>query len=168
MDEKVKGRAENFLAELEKHKEDRGMMADLRRGFSETTENRAWPYVARWCDLTNDRQRIIYQTVAAAYAYHPVVSEKGNMGHVFHDLAGGEGRGEEGLRTFDGRFRRFLACDSVQEVCQHLPGVIRAVAQKKIPVNYSRLFNDLWYWGERVKVNWAGAYWGGEPQGGEA
>ncbi|RLB95739.1 MAG: type I-E CRISPR-associated protein Cse2/CasB [Deltaproteobacteria bacterium] len=164
MDEKAK----RLLKFLKEHKEDRGMMADLRRGFSEATEDRAWPYVARWCDLTNDRERIIYQTVMAAYAHHPEVSEKGNMGHVLRSLAMGDGRGEDGLKTFDGRFRRLLTCNSAQEACQHLIGIIRAVAQKEIRINYICLLKDLWYWGKRVKLSWASAYWGSDLQGGEA
>ena len=160
--------AKDLLEYLESHKEDRGMMADLRRGFSEATSDRTWPYVASWCDLANDRMRTIYQTVMASYAYHPLVTDEGNMGRVMRQIAIGHGGSQEGLKTFDARFRRILTCDSSTEVCQQIGRVIRAAAQKGIPINYTELFKDLWYWGERVKLRWGSAYWGSATEGGEA
>jgi CRISPR type I-E-associated protein CasB/Cse2 len=161
-------KAKNLLKFLESRKEDRRLMADLRRGLSEATASRAWPHVAEWCDLAADYQRTIFQTVMAAYAHHPSHTDKGNMGHVMRRIAMGDGKGEEGLNTFDSRFRRFLTCNSAQEVCQHLKGVIRAAAQKGLAINYIQLIKDLWYWGERVKIRWASAYWGSDTEGGES
>jgi CRISPR type I-E-associated protein CasB/Cse2 len=166
MEVDMEDRARQLLKYLEKHREDRGMMADLRQGFSEATANRSWPYVANWCDLANDRWRIIYQTVMAAYAHHPQVAEKANIGHVLRRIAMGDGRGQEGLSTFDGRFRRIITCDSAQEVCQQLRGVIRAAIQKSIRIDYVQLFTDLCYWGPRVKMRWASTYWGTAEEGG--
>jgi CRISPR type I-E-associated protein CasB/Cse2 len=160
--------AKHLLEYLESHKEDRGVMADLRRGFSEATADRTWPYLASWCDLTNDRSRTIYQTVMASYAHHPHTADQGNMGTVLRQIALGAGGGQEGLKTFDARFRRLLICDTSTEVCQQIGRVIRAAAQKGVPINYTELFTDLWYWGERVKLRWASAYWGTSMEGGEA
>jgi CRISPR type I-E-associated protein CasB/Cse2 len=161
-------KAQRLLEYLQNHKEDRGMMADLRRGFSETTADRAWPYVANWCDLANDRMRNIYQTVMASYAHHPVVTDKGNMGQVMRQIAMGEAGGKEGLNTFEARFRRILTCDTAIEACPQVGRVIRVAARKGIPINYTELFKDFWYWGERVKLRWASAYWGAATEGGEA
>lgn len=160
-------KAENLMTYLQEHKENRGMMADLKRGFNTASEDRAWPYVATWCDLTSDRQRTIYQTIMAAYAHHPEVGNHGNMGHVLRTIAMGDNRGEKGLKTFDGVFRRLLTCDSAEQVCVRIRGVIRAAAQKSIRINYAQLFKDLWYWGERTKLQWASAYWGTIEEGGE-
>lgn len=55
----TRDRAKALVDELQKLRDDRGAMANLRRGFSPGTEDRAWPWVARWCDLTNNRQRVI-------------------------------------------------------------------------------------------------------------
>jgi len=163
MDEKPtleKNSIEGFLEYLRKHKENRGVMADLRHGFSQATEYRAWPHIARWCDLGNDRSRRIMLTVAAGFAIHGRSVPSGNLGSVFRKIATGDGRGQEGLATFDARFRRFLSCSTALEVCDHLPGVLRAVERKGAPVDFARLHRDLTFWGERTKVEWARDYWG--------
>lgn len=167
-EETIDQRAERLLERLEKLREDRGAMANLRRGFSPATEDRAWPWIGRWCDLANPWQRTIHTAVAAAYASHPLPTEDGNMGLVMRQIAQSNQEGENGLKTFAARFRRFLGCRTAEEVCQRLPGVIRAAAQRSIPVNYRQLFIDLCYWDRapsRVKVRWAATYWSEEKGG---
>ncbi len=156
-----RSRIERFLEHLRKHKNDRGMMADLRHGFSSATEYRAWPHIALWCDLTNERSRRIMLTVAAGFAVHGRSVPGRSLGEVLRRIATGDGRGQEGLATFDTRFRRFLACSTVQEVCDQLPGVLRAAERRAEGVDFARLHRDLIYWGEGVKLRWAGDYWGG-------
>jgi CRISPR type I-E-associated protein CasB/Cse2 len=151
---------EGFLEYLRGHREDRGTMADLRHGFSEATEYRAWPHVAKWCDLSNDRSRRIMMTVAAGFAIHGKSVPGGNLGSVLRQIATGGGKGQEGLATFDARFRRFLSCSTAQEVCDHLPGVIRAAERKGVPMDFAQLHRDLTFWNERIKVEWARDYWG--------
>lgn len=161
MQRKPKELGKNFMDYLEKNREkdDRGFMADLRQAFSHRNQFRTWPHIAPFCDLRNERMRIIYQTVAGAYAHHPLNTDKGNMGNALQQLAMGDGRGKEGLKTFDGRFRRYLTCDNAEELCIHIAGVFRPLAKSGIPVNYLQLFTDLWYWGEITRIEWAYAYW---------
>jgi len=163
----VEERAVRFVAQLRSLREDRGAMADLRRGFSDSTAHRSWPYLGSWCDLTSDRQRTIHQTVAAAFATVPDPERSVSVPEALRHLATGEGRGDEGLKSFEGRFRRFLSCNSYRDVCTRLPGVVRACAAKGIALDHVSLFRDLWYWGNRVKLRWANTYWGGERSGGE-
>ncbi len=153
-------RATAFVAWLQERQEDRGLMANLRRGFSEATADRAWPYIAQWCNLENRRARTIFQTVAASFAFNPENVSKGNIGTTMCLLATGDGRGLDGLKTYETRFRRFLSCDTVFEVCDRLPTVIRTTKAKGIAINHEELFKDLYYWGDSVKVRWANAYWG--------
>lgn len=164
-----KSHVERFLEHLWKNRKDRGMMADLRHGFSPATAYRAWPHIAQWLgrEFTNDRKRTILLTVAAGFAVQKKIQEKevsgDNLGVVFHQIATGDGRGKDGLATFDTRFRRFLSCSTAQEVCDHLPGVLRTAERKDIPVDFARLHRDLsrWdRWGDEVKVEWARDYWG--------
>ena len=157
--------AASFVADLKTHQEDRGLMANLRRGFSGATADRAWPYIARWCNLENDCQRTIFQTVAASFAFNPESVSEGNMGTTMNRLAMGDGRGLKGLKTFETRFRRFLSCDTIFEVCDRLPTVIRTTKAKAVAINHEELFKDLCYWGDRVKVRWANAYWGNVQEG---
>ncbi len=140
---------------------DRGALANLRRGFSTGTEDRCWAYIAEYCDITNDRQRIIWQTIAAGFATHEATANCGNLGSTLRGLAleGSTGKPEDALKSFDTRFRRLLTCSSANEVCMRLPGLIKAAQRKGFPINYETLFKDLWHFGERVKLRWAASYW---------
>ena len=151
-----------FLEYLEKRKTDRGLMADLRHGFSPGTEYRAWPHLARWThgQLTDDRLRKIWTTVAAGYAVHKTTADVGNMGWTLRQIAlGGQSFSEEALKRLEGRMRRFLSCRSSVDVCERLPGVIRMAERNGALINFGQLYEDLVYWGERVKVRWAASYW---------
>ena len=160
----IQERAAEFLEYLKEHQEDRGMMANLRRGFNPDTADRAWPYLAHWPGFMKERDRVIYATVAAAFATHPDTTNRANLGDALRDIATDKEKGDEALRSFESRFRRLLTCETAQEVCERVGGVIRAAAQRGIPVNYVELFTDLFYWGDRVKVRWAAAYWGAREQ----
>jgi len=73
-----------------------------------------------------------------------------------------------GLRSqhesFDLRFRRLLACDDRDELCERLVPVALAAQAKGIVVDYDNLFSDLQYFAgagrDRVRTRWAQAYWG--------
>lgn len=162
-DTKKQSHIERFIDYLTTQVEDRGVMADLRHGLSRATEYRAWPHIAPWCKFDDDRERRIWLTTAAGFAIHQRTANFGNMGTVLRSLATGDGRGEKGLETFDARFRRLLACSSAVEVCDHLAGVLRAAERKSVSINFTQLFTDLKYWGDRVKVQWAAKYWGAPP-----
>lgn len=159
-DVKQRSHIERFLEYLDSQVGDRGVMADLRHGLSRATEYRAWPHIAPWCRLDDERERRIWLTTAAGFAIHQRTANSGNMGSVLRSVATGGGRDDKGLATFDARFRRLLACSSPAEVCDHLAGVLRAAERNGVPVNFAQLFTDLKYWGDRVKVRWATEYWG--------
>lgn len=156
---KAEEQAERLMAFLRKHKEDRGMMADLRCGFSPAKQYRAWPHIAQFCKLDAEWSRIPVQTVCAAFATQPDAVATGNMGSVMRKIAGEK---KEGLASFEGRFRRLLSCDTQKELCDRIPGVIRAAKSKGIPVNYIQLYCDICWWeGEYPpKIKWASAFWG--------
>ncbi len=150
---------------------DRGTLADLRRGFSPGTEHRVWRHIALYCDLSKERERIIWQTIAAGFATHEATVKLGNMGSTIRRLAldGATGSPEDALKSFDARFRRLLTCDSAVEICERLPGIIRAAKSKNsTPIDFETLYTDLIYWGERVKLRWAASYWGDQQYEKEA
>lgn len=156
-------------------REDRGMLAALRRGFSETTEQYAWPYLAPYCPMTDPKQRAIWLTIAAAKAtLAPDGLDRaglgvGNLGATMRHLALGDSKKKEddALASFEARFRRLLTCQTVEELCKHLVGVIRAASAKSKPVDLKGLFWDLQAWEDRsqrdVRVEWAQGYWVSTP-----
>jgi CRISPR type I-E-associated protein CasB/Cse2 len=163
---------------------DRGTLADLRRGFSPGTEHRAWPHLAQWCNIANERERRVWTTVAAGVAtLEGSDSGAGDMGATLRRIAlqGASGSVQDALSTFDARFRRLLTCHTAEELCSHLPGIIRAARQKGVCIDFERLFWDLMTWHKEppevrtaVRVRWAASYWSGErteqqeQEGGEA
>lgn len=140
--------AATLLAYLHRLKEDRGAMADLRCALSPARLPRAWPLLARVGGVGNSR----IETVAGLFAYYPDEFHTGNLGTTCRHIS-------ERKSSFDGRFRRLLACDR-DEVCERLRPVILAAKAEGIPVNYEQLFADLFYWNDGVKAEWAREYWG--------
>jgi CRISPR type I-E-associated protein CasB/Cse2 len=149
-------------------REDRGVLADLRRGFSEDTQQRAWPHIAKFCDLRKERERKIVQLVSAGFAIHKDFAKTGNMGDVMRKIAMGDGNVIDGLSSYESRFRRLLSAPNAEELCEFLPGIIKTAEAKGVGINFFQLYKDLWYWSERTKVDWAAAYWGTKEKGGDA
>ncbi len=150
MSSTVEIRAEKVMKYLRGLRENRGAMADLRCALTDTRRHRAraWPRLA----AVGGIEYAPIEVVAGLYAYHPEETESGNLGTVCRRLSGEH-------NSFDGRFRRLLACDR-NEICEHLRPVVLAAKAKNIAVNYERLLVDLIVWGERVKARWAKEYWG--------
>lgn len=140
--------AARLLAYLRQLKNDRGAMADLRCTLNPTKLPRAWPLLARVGGIGNAR----IEAVAGLFAYHPDEIQTGNLGTTCLCL-------KRQNESFEGRFRRLLACDR-DEICERLRPVILAAKAKGIPINYEELFADLCYWGDKVKARWAREYWG--------
>lgn len=142
--------ASALLAHLRRLKDDRGAMANLRGALKPSLRHRAWPLLASVGGIG----RPIHEIVAGLYAYHPEETDSGGFGDTCRKLSGEH-------NTFDGRFRRLLSCDR-EELCARIAPVVFAAKAKGIPVNYHRLFCDLCYWSDNVKVQWARAFWGAE------
>jgi CRISPR type I-E-associated protein CasB/Cse2 len=155
-------RKKEFIQYLVSHREDKAMMADLRRGFSLSMEYRAWPYIASWCDITDEKERRAYVTVGAGFGLIGETSEKGNMGSVFLEIVRGSEKNRKRMESFDARFRRCLFLDSSEELCPFIAGIIRAAKHREVKINFHQLLIDLIEWGEKVKVRWASNFWGEE------
>ncbi len=140
-------RAAAVLAWLRSLKNDRGAMASLRCALVPARRHRAWPLLARIGGIDDP----VAKTVAALYAYHPDETSTGNLGDTCRQLAGTH-------NSFDGRFRRLLMCDR-DELCERLRPIVLAAKAKGFPVNYQTLIEDLCWWGERVRIRWAQAFW---------
>ena len=147
MSDTVEKRAEKVMKYLRGLRENRGAMADLRCALTDTRRHRAWPWLAAVGGIENAQ----IEVVVGLYAYHPEETASGNLGTVCRRLSGEH-------NSFDGRFRRLLACDR-NEICEHLRPVVLAAKAKNIPINYEQLLLDLIVWAERVKARWAKEYW---------
>lgn len=154
-----KDRAADFLAALRRARDDRGKMAALRRALTGTPRLRvdAWPVIA---SLGGDIAHPVYAATAALYASHPLESQARDFGETCRRIAQGDGK--DIADSFDRRFRRLLACDSVDDVIGQLRSWVRLAASKNIGVNYESLFADLWNWpwyADAIRVKWAKSFW---------
>ncbi|HOW64247.1 MAG TPA: type I-E CRISPR-associated protein Cse2/CasB [Candidatus Paceibacterota bacterium] len=159
-----KDRAADFVGALRRACNDRGKLATLRRGLTENPRLHvdAWPVIA---SLGGDIGQPAYVAIAALFAIHPDESTARSFGETCRRLAQGDSK--DIAKSFEHRFRRLLACDSVEDVIGQLRSWIRLAASKGIGVNYESLFADLWNWpwySDDIRIKWAKAFW----QSGEA
>lgn len=151
--------AERFLGALRRIEDDRGKMAALRRGLSEGTQRAAWPVIA---SLGMDIGNQAAITVAGLFATHPVVSNARSLGQTCRFIAVDSGLASDIPESFDKRFRRLIACDTVEEVSGQLSAWIRLAKSKGVGVNYAELYNDLYWWSkdaDKKRIRWARDFW---------
>lgn len=151
--------AERFIAALRRIEDDRGKMAALRRGLSEGTQRTAWPVIA---SLGMDIGNQAAMTVAGLFATHPVISNARSLGQTCRFIAVDSGLASDIPESFDKRFRRLIACDTVEEVTGQLSAWIRLAKSKGVGVNYTELYNDLYWWtkdADKKRIRWARDFW---------
>jgi len=160
--EEVRERADRLVTRLEEwhERQDRGVLARLQRGLSETTRQEAWTVLGPWFGPTAVGCPV-YETVAGCFALHPIVPAPhiGNFGETLSKAMGDKMREEKEAHT---RFRRLLACADCDEICKYVRHAIRLAKSAKpqtVNVNYRQLFVDLWWWNDYTKIAWAKAYW---------
>ena len=157
-------------------RQDRGVLAHLRRGLSETTRHEAWTVLGP-CFGPVAIGSPVYETVAGCFALHPVIwtpvadpkkDTRRNFGWTFRETRLAEPDGKKKMQDEKEphtRFRRLLACSDTDEICNHVRHAVRLVKSREKVVNYRQLFEDLWWWNDRTKIEWAKAYWNVRPDG---
>lgn len=163
--EEVQKLADRLVDQLERweREQNRGPLARLRLGLSEGTRHEAWPVLGGlFGELAVGHP--VFKTVGGCFALHPAAStpDVGNFGETMRNAIGKDKMRE--AKEPHARFRRLLACSSRDEICEHIRHAIRLARSREAPVNYRKLFEDLWWWehprwGDRVKIEWAKAYW---------
>ena len=152
-------------------RDDRGTLAELRRGLSETTQDQAWehliPYSADFAE--NSDHRVVWCAIGGLAALLISCglssSEPCNIGTTMRALAKGGGENDETktLKTFEPKFRRVLSCDDTRSLCEIVIGVGRTAVVKNVPMNLKVLFWNLWNWSdqdkrETIRLKWAKQY----------
>ena len=156
---------ERLLAFLRNHKEDRGVMANLRCALVENKRYRAWPILGRFGGIGEKFSEKTVQTIAGLYATHPKETDNGDFGALCRKLLSDEeskklASGTE-LGPLSRRFQHLLAADKDEILDRIVRFVLRAKAED-IPVNYEQLYEDLLAWeyrAEQVRVRWARNFW---------
>ena len=159
-------RAARFIDYLQRYKNDRGALANLRGGLSEARRPNAWPLLGgfKGADAIGDTA---YETVAALWAAtERSERDDGCLGHSCRELAGkyDAKSGTFEHDSFQSRFKRLLTCNRDEIPLRVIP-VVRAAQAKGAGVNYAQLLSDLLHWGDSVRTEWARAFWGAGEEG---
>jgi CRISPR type I-E-associated protein CasB/Cse2 len=134
-------------------------MAALRRATNPRQKAGSWPVIAF---LGGDIGRLEYTIIAGLYATHPEESTSKNFGATCRQIALKDSGNSELPESSERRFRRLIACDSADELGDHLRTWIRLASSKSVGVNYERLFADLCNWSgfaDKIRVQWATQFW---------
>ena len=142
--------AQAFIDYLQRYRNDRGALAHLRGALSEARRANAWPLLAPFPGALGNPA---FETAAALWAGGPELTcEAGNLGTTLAIL-------KADRNSFENRFKRLLACDR-DEITARVGPVVRAAQARGVRLNYAQLHSDLLYWNDRVKTEWAKAFWG--------
>ncbi|MCC6998528.1 MAG: type I-E CRISPR-associated protein Cse2/CasB [Deltaproteobacteria bacterium] len=146
----------DFLIEAAS-RDDRALLAQLRRAASRETEAAAYPIVARFFPAqANPWLEGVLVDVAVLFAEHPEQGERSLAGGL-RQLADREGSG-------DGVERRFVALlgAHAEDVTHHLRHAVALLRGAEIALDWNDLFDTLRNWGHPDRFaqrRWARAFW---------
>lgn len=150
----------SLLERLDRFKDNRGMMANLRCILVNSKKHRAWPVLHRLGVRVEDE---IAAFIAGLYATHPDVSSNGDFGKTCKviERQRDEKSGDDSkLTPTERRFQHLLSAEPGEELRQRTLRMVLMAKAQGVPVNYEQLLQDMkgWQWGE-VKTKWAASYW---------
>jgi CRISPR system Cascade subunit CasB len=151
-----------LLERLRKYQDNRGMMANLRCILVENKKHRAWPVLHRLGVRMDDD---VAAFVAGLFATHPETSGQGNFGvtcKIIEQRRGEKSSDDSKLTTTERRFQHLLAASGKAEAFERVKRMVLMAKAQGTPINYAVLLHDLKYWSDRIKADWANAFWAPE------
>ena len=151
-----------FICALRCQKNNRSLLAELRRGLSETTLPTSWSALAF---IGGEIGNIVDTTIAGLFALHPAESESTNLGSTWRDLHVCKENyaslsDQRQYSSHEKRFLRLIACNTKEEVCQHLRSFILRAKSEGMGINYIALHADICRWNKSyIKMQWAKEFW---------
>jgi CRISPR system Cascade subunit CasB len=154
-----------LIERLQKHKDNRGMMANLRCVLVDNKKHRAWPALNRLGVKINDDDSAF---VSGLFATHPDETSTGNFGatcKVIEQRRGEKQSDDNKLTPTERRFQHMLSAEKGNELNNRVRHMVLMAKSQGVPINYAKLETDLKYWNDRTKTEWATAFWtpGVEP-----
>lgn len=157
-----------FVEYLEtlRERDDRGALADLRRGLGEPpgAAPAMYPYVVRHLpsDVSSWEEKTYY-LIAAMFAYHSQKDGKGNIGSCFAHVRRDAHRNNPNAddTALERRFTALLAAHP-DDLPFYLRQTVSFLKSKKVPINWRQLFYDVRAWGHPdryVQKQWAEGFW---------
>lgn len=158
-------RSDKFIEYLEQHREDRALLAALRRGAGQPpgTVPEVSKYVQTW--LGEDAPTYLeeaYYLVAPLFALHPKEGGRGNMGDHFAAL---REPGQDLPPSVERRFMLLLAAHP-NDLGDYLRQAVSLLKSKDVAVDWQQLLRDVLAWNSRderprirVQKEWARKFW---------
>jgi len=147
-----------LLERLRKHKDNRGMMANLRCVLVDNKKHRAWPALNRLGIAIKDDDSAY---VAGLFATHTEETPTGNFGatcKAIEQKRGDKRSDDSKLTSTERRFQHLLTAEK-SELYGRVLRLVRMAKSQGVPVNYEKLIPDMKFWGDRTKTEWASAFW---------
>lgn len=146
-----------FISYLEEHREDRAMLAALRRGIGQQPGEVTgmFPYVVPFIHDRYEEANIYL--IASLFAMHPASATSGNMGSHLLSYVNAVGDDTATARRFTQLMRQHR--DALDAPLRQHISMLKA---KDIPINWHRLMRDLKGWDHEshyVQREWAKAFW---------
>ena len=148
-----------LLERLHRFKDNRGMMANLRCVLVDSKKHRAWSALNR---LGIEISKEVPAYVAGLYATHPEETPSGNFGSTCKmiEFRRGDKRGDDNkLTPTERRFQQLLTAERGAELFDRVLRMVLMAKAQGVPVNYEQLETDLKFWTDRIKTEWATAFW---------
>jgi len=147
------------IEQLQKHRDNRGMMANLRCVLVDSKKHRAWPVLNRLGISVDDE---VSGYIAGLFATHSETTKTGNLGTTCKaiELIRGEKRTDDKLTQTERRFQHLLAAEKGSEFFDRVRRIVLMAKAQGVPINYAQLATDLKFWpSDRTKTEWATAFW---------
>jgi len=152
----------SFFDRLRDHRDNRGMMANLRCILVENKKHRAWPVLNRLgVAIDND----VASFVAGLFATHPEEACTGNFGTTCKAIEQkrDDTRSDDAkLTPTERRFQHLLSAEKGKELHGRVMRMVLMAKSQGVPVNYGQMVSDLKRWNDRTRTDWAMAYWDSE------
>lgn len=148
-----------LIERLRKHKDDRGMMANLRCVLVVTKRHRAWPALHRLgVEINNE----VAAHIAGLYATHSEETSAGNFGSTckaIEQKRGDKRSDDNKLTSTERRFQHLLTAERGDELKDRVLRMVLMAKSQGVPVNYIQLETDMKFWSDRTKTEWATTFW---------
>lgn len=156
----MSGWEEPFIAQLEEVRNNRGVLAALKRNIGKKYPDfkSGWLVYAGVPNWATDDTK----TVAELFALHPQAGGKANLGHSVGELARKTEQAGGSRESVERRFAGLIDADK-EDLPYHLRQMVSLLKSKEIPVNWLCLLKDISYWDfdddKEVQNRWAKGFW---------
>ena len=149
-----------LLERLHKHKDDRGMMANLRCVLVDNKKHRAWPALNRLGVKIDDKPSAY---IAGLFATHPDETSAGNFGATCKiiEQRRRERTDDNKLTPTERHFQHMLTAEMEAELYHSVRRMVLMAKSQGVPINYGQLATDIRFFfnDDRIKTEWAIGFW---------